>query len=313
MERTQVSIVIPCYRTGSGIVGLFNELNSVLSKKFDWELILVCDACPINTWEYISEISRENPIIIRSFLLGRNVGQHQATWYGIAQASGEFIVTMDDDGQHIPDTIPLLLNAMNDSFDLIYGLPVKDEHGIVRNILSKSFKSFLSVTRIMKHAKKLSALRVFRSKLITKDREILNYDGLIDAYLIGRTDRIGTLKIEMRKRLDGNSNYSIGKLITHALEMLFGSTDIPLIALTKLGFFGALISIGLAFFTLINSFVNGIEVPGYASIAIFFGFSTSLVLLLLSIIGRAIFSMSLKERGQNKVWIRDSSNFRRDD
>lgn len=310
MERPRVSIVIPCYQTGSSIIGLFNELNELLSQKWNWELILVCDACPIDSWQYITQITKENPAIIRSFLLGKNVGQHQATWYGIAKAAGEYIVTMDDDGQHIPNTIPLLLNAMKDDFDLIYGLPIKDEHGPLRNILSKSLKSFLSATRIMKHARKISALRVFSSKLLSEEREILKYDGLVDAYLIARTDRIGTLQIEMRKRVDGNSNYSISKLINHALEMLFSSTDIPLIALTKLGFFGAVISIGLAFLTLVNSLVNRIEVPGYASIVIFFGFSMFLVLLLLGIIGRTIFRMKSKDLGQDKVWVRDSSDSR---
>ena len=97
-------------------------------------------AAPTHSWARDSERSRESHPHVRGFTLMRNYGQHNALLCGIRQAQHEIIVTMDDDLQHPPGEIHKLLDKLSEGYDVVYGTPQHEQHGLLRDLASQITK-----------------------------------------------------------------------------------------------------------------------------------------------------------------------------
>ena len=195
-----MSVVVPCYRSASTLADLVAGLSTVLPTATSaYEVILVVDGSPDDTWEVAPKLAAEHEIV-RAIRLARNYGQHNALIAGVRAARHEIVVTMDDDLQHPPDQIPVLLRALTDDLDLVYGVPETEEHGFLRSLASRSVKAGLSAALGIRDAKLMSAFRAFRTFL--RD----GFDGLhgphasIDVALSWATTRVGATTVRMADR-----------------------------------------------------------------------------------------------------------------
>src|SRR5687768_10274629 len=100
-----ISVIIPIYRSAGILPELMLRLNSVLPAiAGSYEVIMVCDGSPDDSWKVIRELSRSYPYL-KGINLRKNFGQHNALLVGVREARHEIIVTMDDDLQHPPEEI----------------------------------------------------------------------------------------------------------------------------------------------------------------------------------------------------------------
>src|SRR5512138_24646 len=156
-----LSIVVPVYR-GEKLVGpLVEELTKTLpsfAKKY--EIILVNDGSPDNSWDVIQRLAYEHKNV-KGIRLMRNYGQHNATLCGARTARYEVTVTMDQDLQHRPEDIPVLLAKLDEGYDVVYGTPKKLPQGFIRNILTAATKQILANIMGVPSVKNISAFRVF--------------------------------------------------------------------------------------------------------------------------------------------------------
>src|SRR5215207_11303589 len=129
-----------------------------------FEIVLVVDGSPDDTWQVAGQLANKYPET-RAIRLARNYGQHNALIAGARNARYEIIVTMDDDLQHPADQVPLLLEALTDDIDLVYGIPVEEEHGFVRSLLSRAVKAGMASALDIQSARSISAFRAFRTFL----------------------------------------------------------------------------------------------------------------------------------------------------
>ena len=135
---SSLSIVVPVYRSAAGLPLLIEELERVLpSLVQQYEIILVDDGSPDQSWAAIQTLAHENPHV-RGFTLMRNYGQHNALLCGIREAQHEIIMTMDDDLQNPPDEIHKLLDKMSEGYDVVYGTPQHEQHGLLRDLARRS-------------------------------------------------------------------------------------------------------------------------------------------------------------------------------
>ena len=159
------SVVIPVYRGARTIEALLDRLAKTLPEIFDsYEVILVNDGSPDNSWDIINKLTRKYNFV-RGIRLMRNYGQHNATLCGIRAARYELTVTMDQDLQHPPEDIPILLAKLNEGFDVVYGAPKKLPQGFMRNLLTSNIKVVLSKVMGIPSVKNISAFRLFRTEL----------------------------------------------------------------------------------------------------------------------------------------------------
>jgi undecaprenyl-phosphate 4-deoxy-4-formamido-L-arabinose transferase len=252
-----------------------------------YEVILVVDGSPDNTWDVAKELSGRYSSV-RAIRLARNYGQHNALIAGVRAARYELVITMDDDLQHPPDQLPVLLKALTDDLDLVYGVAEEEEHGFLRSLASRSVKLGLATVLGVREAKSLSALRVFRTFL--RD----GFDGLqgphaeIDVAFSWGTTRIGAATVRMDDRANGRSNYSVKKLFGHALNMVLGYSTRPLRAVSYLGLGCAALGLALLGYVLWVYFVGDTTVAGFTSIASMVALFSGAQMLAIGVLGEYV-------------------------
>src|ERR1700686_5014754 len=132
-----ISVVVPVYRSEAALPLLVKRLQPVLTAATArFELVLVNDGSPDGSWQVIEQLATEYSWV-RGICLMRNYGQHNALLCGIRAARHDVIVTMDDDLQHPPEEIPKLLAKLAEGFDVVYGTPRIEQHGLWRDLASQ--------------------------------------------------------------------------------------------------------------------------------------------------------------------------------
>jgi glycosyltransferase involved in cell wall biosynthesis len=288
-----VSVVVPVYKSRDSIRELAARVATTLTGTVDWELIFVVDGSPDDSWEIVQELATQYPQI-RGLELTRNFGQHSALLAGIRSARNDVIVTMDDDLQHRPETIPVLLEALSDDVDLVYGSSPEREHSFWRNVTSRVAKSAMGWTMGGRMARDSGAFRAFRTVLRSGFEHVSDSYISIDVLLSWVTTRYRSVVTPMDRRETGASNYTVRTLLKHALNMMTGYSSRPLRLVAWLGFGFALFGTGALVFVLVRYFTGATEVPGFAFLASLISILAGAQLFGLGVIGEYLGRMHFR-------------------
>ncbi len=270
-----VSIVIPVYNSADVLPLLITRLDEVREAGCPiGEIILVNDGSRDQSWQAIAALASRKPLI-RGLDLMRNYGQHNALLCGIREARYATTVTLDDDLQNPPEDIPLLLSRLNDGFDVVYGNAGVEQHGFLRNAASRVTKFALQSAMGAETARSVSAFRAFRTQCRAAFDTYRGPYVSIDVLLTWGAARFASVSVRQDPRRIGSSNYTLFKLITHALNMITGFTTLPLRIASLVGFTFTLFGIAVLAFVLFRYLIDGDGVPGFpflsSVIAIFSG------------------------------------------
>jgi|688.fasta_scaffold02832_3 glycosyltransferase involved in cell wall biosynthesis len=281
-----VSVVIPCFGSAATLAGVVIDTRDTFIELEipRYEILLVIDDASKETLRVAKTIQEESPEV-KVIELTRNYGQHAAIFAGLEESQYEYIVTMDDDGQHLGSSIPQILEPLRGNIDVVYGIPLADEHNWLRNSSSKFAKYITFKFLKIENARDISSLRAFKRIAIEGiDFRSLN-SAVVDVVLNWNTSHFTSVHVNMSKRENGKSNYSYYKLIKFAIQMITGYSMRPLRIATFLGLLTFVISISLGLTLLVQGLKGEITVPGYTSLSIFILFLGSMQLLTLGIIG----------------------------
>lgn len=302
--RRSISVVVPCYRSSETLEPLVERIRLALAPiTNDYEVILVVDDSPDDTWEVVQRLSSLEQV--RGLNLMRNYGQHNAILAGVLNAENELIVTMDDDLQHPPEAIPDLIRALTDEFDLVYGVAKVEEHGFWRNLASRAVKRAMVITLGVEHARKISAFRAFRNELKSPFIEVRDAFVSIDVILSWVTTRITSIEVEMERRAESESNYNVRSLFGHALNMVTGYSITPLKLVTMLGLATALLGFGLLVIVLVLFFTGRTEVAGFTTIASMVALFAGAQMAAIGILGEYLGRLHFRSMNRPTYVIRD--------
>jgi len=292
--KSGISVVVPVYNSQDSLPLLVGRLGPVLascSAKF--EAILVDDCSRDKSWDVILELSREHEWM-RGIRLMRNYGQHNALLCGIRAARFDIAVTLDDDLQNPPEEIPRILERLREGFDVVYGRPNQERHGLLRDLASTLTKVALRSAMGAETARSVSAYRAFRTQL--RDA-FVNYRGpyvSIDVLLTWATTRFSSVTVRHDQRLIGRSGYSLGKLIRHAMNMMTGFSTFPLQVASIIGFAFTVFGAGVLGFVLWRYFAAGSTVAGFPFLASVIAIFSGAQLFALGIIGEYLARMHFR-------------------
>src|SRR5271157_6310077 len=201
----RISVVVPVYRSEAILSELVRRLESVLvAIAENFELILVNDCSPDRSWGVICDLARQYSWI-RPINLMRNYGQHNALLCGIRAARYDVIVTMDDDLQHPPEEIPKLLRVLAQGYDVVYGTPEHEAHGLFRNLASVISKIALQNAMGAEIAGRVSAFRVFRTEVASAFGDYAGSFVSIDVLLTWGTSHFAASVLPHAPRKQGPS------------------------------------------------------------------------------------------------------------
>jgi undecaprenyl-phosphate 4-deoxy-4-formamido-L-arabinose transferase len=262
-----LSIVVPVFNAENSLIPLVERLDPVLrSAAGSFEVILVDDGSRDGSWRVIEQLHARY-VWVRGLRMMRNYGQHNATLCGIRDARGEVVITMDDDLQHPPEQIPVLLAKLAEGFDVVYGSPVAERHGLWRDLASKITKLALQSVLGARTARQVSGFRALRTHLRQAFADFRGAFVSLDVLLTWSTTRFTAVRVPHEFRMIGRSNYTFFKLVSHALNMLTGFSTLPLQFASLLGFTAMLLGIGLLMMVLVRYFIHGVVMPGFTVLA----------------------------------------------
>jgi undecaprenyl-phosphate 4-deoxy-4-formamido-L-arabinose transferase len=291
---TSLSVVVPVYNSESSLPMLIERLEPVLnSLGMRYEVILVNDGSRDRSWETICELAAARPWLSGINLM-RNFGQHNALLCGIRAATGDAVVTMDDDLQNPPEEIHKLLAQLDEGFDVVYGTPLKERHGLLRDLASQITKMTLQNAMGATIARQVSAFRAFRTELRAASDQ---YDGpflSIDVLLTWGTTRFSAVPVQHDARLAGPSNYTMPKLVAHAFNMMTGFTVLPLQIGSLVGFGFTIFGFCVLAYVVARYLFQGAAVPGFAFLASLIAIFSGVQLFALGMIGEYLARMHFR-------------------
>jgi len=293
-----LSVVVPVYRSAGVLPELHRRLTEALTQlNEDYEILLVEDCGGDNSWEVIQSLI-SNDSRIKGIKLARNYGQHNALLCGIRAAQGEVIVTLDDDLQNPPEEIGKLLAKLKEGFDVVYGTPLQETHGFLRDWASRITKLALQSAMGAETARNVSAFRAFRAPLRDAFAAYRSPTVNLDVLLTWGTTRFSAVKVRHDTRVAGESGYTLRKLINHALNMMTGFSTIPLQIASIVGFGFTLFGMLILAYVLIRYFIVGGSVPGFPFLASIIAIFSGAQMFALGIIGEYLARMHFRTMGR---------------
>ena len=292
-DALRVSVVIPVYRGADSLPTLVDELLPFTEvgrtpAGTAWricEILLVHDCGPDHSDQTIEALASKHAEV-RPVWLSRNFGQHAATLAGIAGAVGDWIATLDEDGQQDPADLPRMLDvALSGRHQLVYAQPSNPPpHGVLRNLASRLAKSIS--TRVLGNVAmgRFNSYRLIDGEIGRSLAAYCGYGVFLDVGLSWLTTRVGHCPVQVRAESGRPSGYSMLKLLSHFWALVLTSGTRPLRLITLSGGLSVLVAVGLMLWVIVSKLMGNIPVQGWASLVIVVSFFSGTMLMALGVI-----------------------------
>lgn len=306
----KVSFVIPCYRSENTIIGVVEEIENTmkdLESEYSYEIVLVNDSSPDNTMGTIRKLCEEKKNIV-GIGFARNFGQHAALMAGLRQATGDFVVCLDDDGQTPANEVSKLLNKLEEGFDAVYAKYEHKQHSGFRNLGSKVNEL---MTRVMlEKPRDLYISSYFAVKRFIVE-DMIRYENSYP-YVIGlvlrSTKNITNVTVNHREREEGSSGYSLKKLLALWFNGFTAFSVKPLRIATCVGTICACGGFLYGIYTIIKRLVNPDVPMGYSSMMAALVFFCGMIMVMLGLIGEYIGRIYISMNSSPQYVIRERIN-----
>lgn len=305
-ETVELSVVVPVYRSESLLPELVRRLEDVLDKfGRRSEIILVSDGSPDGSWKVVKDLQKSHQRI-RGISLMRNYGQHAALLAGVHASRGAVIVTMDDDLQTPPEEMPKLLAALDQGYDVVYGIREKEQHSGFRNFCSTTAKKLVNRLLGVRVATSITSYKAFRAELREAFEAQRGPVVFIDAILCWGTTKVGTTVVRHEPRPDGSSGYSFSRLALHFANMVTNFSQVPLQIASILGFVVMMFGFLLFLYVLAEFAFRGTPVRGFTFLGAALTLFSGVQLLVLGVMGEYLARMHQRSTGMPAYMIRET-------
>jgi dolichol-phosphate mannosyltransferase len=283
-----VTIISPVYKSEDSLVELVELIGNQFSNQsiHRYEIILINDGSPDNSWSVISKICKQNSNVT-GINLSRNFGQHMAITAGIEAASGDYLIIIDCDLQYDPSYIPVLIAELEKGNDIVFTYVKKREHNFFKNITANIFNgvfNYLVENKDYSTDKSVGAFSAINRKVANA---YINFHDYQRHYLmvlrwLGFTRTY--VEIIHKKRKYGKSSYTFKKLIEHAITGITSQSNKLLLINVILGFVISFISFLSLFVIIMLYFLMGFQ-SGWASLMALILFSTGIIVMSIGVVG----------------------------
>jgi dolichol-phosphate mannosyltransferase/undecaprenyl-phosphate 4-deoxy-4-formamido-L-arabinose transferase len=281
------SVVIPVYNSSACLPELVRRLDEVFGDLGgDHEILMVDDCSPDDSWNVIAELAQGRPHL-KAVQLLRNSGQIRATIAGIRLASGDVVITMDDDLQHDPALLPQLLGEFerDGGCDCLFAYFPQKKHAGYRNVASRLI-SWMNAQAIGSGEKiKLSSFRIMRDYVADIVRRNQSASATIGSLILTNAAQIRSIPIAHRERMAGRSNYTLARQFRAAFDSICSVSMLPLRMISAAGLIVAGLSGVLLGYYLLKYFLGGPVQAGFTTLVILVTFFSGAILLSLGVIG----------------------------
>lgn len=308
----EISVVSPVYKAEKIISELVSRLEKVLdAMSVDYEIILVDDCGPDDSWTQIKLNAQRNPRV-KGIRLSRNFGQHHAITAGLDMSRGNWVVVMDCDLQDQPEEIPLLYAKAKESYDIVFARRIERQDTFIKRLSSKLFfKTFAWLSGIPQDGT-IANFGIFSRKVIdniNNMREPMRAFSPMARWVgFNRT----AINVQHAERFEGKTSYNWKRLINLALDISMAYSEKPLRLAVKAGFTISLLSFLYALYNVVLYTMGKIQVSGFASLIISIWFLSGLIILILGVVGLYIGKIFDSVKGRPLYLIDEKINMGKD-
>lgn len=284
-QNPHISVVSPVYKAENIVAELVKQVREAVSSiTKDFEIILVNDASPDNSWDKIvAECATDSRV--KGINLSRNFGQHYAITAGLSYAKGDWVVVMDCDLQDRPDEIPNLYHKAQEGYDIVLARRVNRQDSFLKRAYSKIFYkiyNYLTETNIDPLTANFSIInRKVNTALNSISEQHRSYLLFIHWIGFNRT----TFDVVHQERLEGKSSYGFIRALKLAVNSMLVFSDKPLKITLKTGIILTMIAMVFLLFKVVHTVLYGSTILGWASIISTIMFSTGLIVTTIGIVG----------------------------
>ena len=303
----KLSIVIPVYGCRAALPELHRRLTeSVKGITEDYEIILVNDNCPQNSWEVIEHICSEDSHV-KGIELSRNFGQMKAILAGLDNVTGDWVVVMDCDLQDRPEEIPNLYAKAMEGYDVVFARRSERKDNPLKVFISNQFYKVYSYATDGSYDGALCNFSIVRRNVINSYCRMREQHRGYVMYIRWLGYRQAVIDVEHNERFEGKSSYNMNKRINMAIELLTSQSDKILRLFTGIGFAMSIISFFVIIGLVIYHCVADVSV-GWTSMIATTVLVGGLIIMVVGIVGIYVGNIFIQTKGRPLYIIRQVLN-----
>jgi len=280
-KEIDISVIIPVYGCDKSLPKLYERLTASLEsivKKY--EIILIDDCGPGNTWEIIQSIAKIDGSV-KGIRLSRNFGQHIAITAGLEESIGSWVVVMDCDLQDKPEEIVKLYEKAQSGVDIVFAQRVDRQDSFFKKSASKLFYRVLGYLTETKLDYSVANFGIYDRKVINAVLSMKEVHKFFPVMVRWVGFSSTSIKVSHAVREYGDTTYTFRSLVALSFGVMLSFSDKPLRLIVKFGFIVSSVSAIYALSIVINVLLNGVTVAGWssmmASLWLIFGILMSIV------------------------------------
>lgn len=282
----KLSFVIPCYRSENTVLSVVEEIDEVMKTRqgYNYEIILINDCSPDNVWKVIKNLTK-NRSDIKAISFVKNFGQHSALLAGYAVIDGDYVISLDDDGQSPVDEVFKLVDKLEEGYDVVYA-----KYYELKESLWRRFGSWVSdkMTEVLIQKPKEikgSSYYIMRNYIAKEMVRYKNPYPFVGGLVYRTTKNIANVTVNHRDRIEGKSGYSFAKLLKLWLNGFTAFSVTPLRFSSLVGVICALIGFIFGIITVVRKIAIPDISVGWSSTVAIMLFIGGLIMLMLGMIG----------------------------
>lgn len=304
----KLSVISPIYKGEKMLDELVSRIEtSVETFTKDYEIILVNDCSPDDSWNRIKEICAKDKKV-KGINLSRNFGQHYAITAGLTESTGEWIVVMDCDLQDRPEEIPNLYQKAQEGYDTVFAEIQEREDGFLKKFTSRLYNYVYAYFTNSPVGRKTNNFGIYNRLVIDAVLNMGDYIRWFPIEVLWVGFKIGYYPVVKNARAEGKSSYTWRKLITYALNNIIAFSNKPLLLAVQFGFIIVLVSLAAALFFLFRYLTGGIGVGGFTTIVISLWLIAGIIVSLIGMVGVYVGRVFDESKGRPMYIIKEKVN-----
>lgn len=308
----KLSFVIPCYNSEKSIKQVVDGIREVCKNRYEYQILLSNDGSRDRVWDVIRELCSEDPSV-EGICLAKNFGQQCARMAAIPHVEGDYVVFMDDDGQHPADGIPKMVEKLEEGFDIVYAYFASKKERLFRvwgsNLNQRTMEWLMGKPRNVK----MSSFFVARRFIVDELNRYKSPGPVINGYFMQLTKNIACIELEHQERIAGKSGYNLKKLVHLWMNNATSFSVQPLRLASLLGVCMSGLGFIWALYLVIKKLVNPNVMVGYTSIVVVILICSGLLMLLMGLIGEYIGRLFLVANNIPQYVVRERINVEEDE
>lgn len=303
----RISVVVPVYGCRAALPELYKRITeSVKIITQDYEVILVNDDCPQNSWEEIESICRHDRHV-KGIELSRNFGQMKAILAGMDLSTGDWVVVMDCDLQDRPEEIIRLYNKAMEGYDVVFARRKKRKDHYNKILLSKLFYGIYRFATDGNYDGAICNYSIINRKVVKNYCQMREQHRGYVMYIRWLGFRQAVIDVNHDERYEGRSSYNLKKRFNMAIELLTSQSDKILKLFVGLGFAMTLLSFLVIVALVVYRLTASVSV-GWTSLIATTVLVGGMIIMVIGVVGLYVGNIFMQVKGRPLYVIRQVLN-----